>query len=108
MSTKKEMFLQELKKIDLKFGEAKRPKECNDERSILIDDDDFNLRYWNGMPIRFISNKPTIFPTITDLGEIYYLFSINDQSMDFNTPNIYNGYEQVMSPKVKRLEWIKK
>ncbi len=105
---KKEMFSQELKEVDLIFGEAKKPKECNDGQSILVDDDDFNLRYWNGMPIRFISNKPTIFPTIDDLGEIYYLFSINEQSKNINIPNIYNDYEQVMCPKVKRLEWIKK
>ena len=105
---KKEMFSQELKEVDLIFGEAKKPKECNDGQSILVDDDDFNLRYWNGIPIRFISNKPTIFPTIDDLGEIYYLFSINEQSKNINIPNIYNDYEQVMCPKVKRLEWIKK
>ena len=105
---KETMFSRELKEVDLRFGEAKHPKECNDNRSILIDDDDFNLRYWNGIPVRFISNKPTIFPKITDLGEIYYLFSFNDQSRSFNIPNLYDDYEQVMCPKTKRLKWIKK
>lgn len=105
---KKAMFIDEFKAVNYKFCQAKQPKQCDDGKSILIDDDDFNLRYWNGMPIRFISNKPTIFPTIADLGEIYYLFPINGQSLDFNLPSIYDGYEQVMCPKTKKLEWIRR
>lgn len=105
---KKIIFSQELIGINYKFCQAKKPKQCDDGKSILIDDDDFNLKYWNGMPIRFVSNKPTIFPTITDLGEIYYLFPRNEVSLDFEWPNIYSNYERVICPKTKKLEWIRK
>lgn len=101
---KREYFCETFKGIGYKFCGAKVPKQCNDNKSILIDDDDFNLRYWNGIPVRFASNKPTIFPTINDLGEIYYLFLRNNEFSE----RIYSEYEQVINPKLKKLEWIRK
>lgn len=101
----KEIMFREEFKIDYKFGLAKEPKQCEDNKSILIDDDDFNLRYWNGIPVCFASSKKSIFPTINDFGEIYFLFPINEQSLSFNLPSIYDNYIQVICPKTKKLEW---
>ena len=107
MNSKGEMFNRELKDVDYRFCKANQFKQCNNKKSILVDNDDFYLEYWNGIPVCFYSDKPTIFPTIVDLGELYYLFPINEQTHDFNLPNIYDGYEQVMCEKTKRLKWIR-
>ena len=104
------LFLNEtFKNISSQFIIAKLPKTCKDNNSILVDDDDFNLINWPGKPIHFNSNNKTIFPSINDLGEIYYLFTRNSNTYNFKYPQyLYDNYIQIIDKKTKKLIWTKK
>lgn len=106
----KTLFLQRtLTEISQKYIKAKFPKTCENEESILIDDDDFNLTNWPGKPVHFAAGRTTIFPSITDLGEIYYLFTRDDITHQFIYPKeLYSNYEQVLDTKSKQKIWRKK
>lgn len=71
---KRIFFEEQTPGIDCKFIQAKMPKQCEDKKSVLIDDDDFNLTHWQGRPLHFGLSRNTIYPSIEDLGEIYFLF----------------------------------
>lgn len=95
--------------VDFRFTSTKFPKKCEDTRSVLIDDDDFNLSSWNGYPIHFNFGRETNFPSINDLGELYYLFPFNENyNMASNINGLYDNYTQVYDHKTKRLKWTKK
>ncbi len=70
--------------IDHKFTMAHTPKVSDDKRSILIDDDNFNLNNWDGYPVHFDSKIESIYPTINDLGELYFLFYYHDDNFCIN------------------------
>ena len=103
----KEIFIKDkLDNISFKTTN-KPPKDCNGSNSVLIDDDDYNLKYWYGYPIHFDSNPNTIFPTISDLGEIYYLFLRNKNGFVY-PDHLYVNLEKTEDEKLKRLKWNKK
>ena len=103
----KEIFIKEkLNNVSFKTTN-KPPKDCNDPNSVLIDDDDYNLKYWYGYPLHFNSNPNTIFPSINDLGEVYYLF-LKDKNGFVYPDYLYGNLEKQEAIKEKRLKWDKK
>lgn len=103
-------FREQVPGIDCKFIQARKPKQCDDETSILIDDDDFNLTHWRGNPLHFGLSRTTIYPCIKDLGEIYYLFSRdedNPQKFICRT-GLYDDLVREENPKTKKIKWKKK
>ena len=87
---------------------SKHFKECSDKDSILIDDSDHYLINWEGKPIHFNSGSKSIFYSISDLGEIFYLFPFDDTaSKAKNVSWLYDGFKQEYNVKKKRLIWDK-
>lgn len=80
--------------IEHKFTMVHTPKVSDNKRSILIDDDNFNLDNWDGYPIHFDSKIESIYPTINDLGELYFLFYYHDNNFCINT-NLKKEYEKI-------------
>ena len=102
----KNIFIKEkLHNVEFKTTN-KPPKKCTNDFSVLIDDDDYNLKYWSGYPIHFNSNPNTIFPGINDLGEIYYLFS-KDKNGFIYPDHLYSDLKKEEAFE-KRLKWVKK
>lgn len=103
-------FREQVPGIDCKFIQARKPKQCDDDKSILIDDDDFNLTHWQGRPLHFGSSRLSIYPSIEDLGEIYYLFLRDENSPKefIITHRIYDEYEKVEDAHTKKIKWTKK
>lgn len=106
---KKERFSLMYPGINSLLLSSKYFKECTDKDSVLIDDSDHYLVNWEGKPIHFNSGSKSIFYSISDLGEIFYLFpfctSINKAK---NVPWLYDGFKQEYDIKKKRLVWNKK
>lgn len=102
-------FSEIIPEIPLKFTHSHTPKECSNNNSILIDDDNFNLYSWRGYPIHFDSNIPSDFPTINDLGELYYLFHRkpdNPDALEFRY-GLYDGLIK-SNDKTKKIVWEKR
>ena len=70
----KHKFIERKIGVEHIFNMAHTPKICNYPKSVLIDDDNYNLDNWDGYPIHFDSKISSRYPNIDDLGEIYYLF----------------------------------
>ncbi|MBQ6283042.1 MAG: hypothetical protein IJK66_05910 [Bacilli bacterium] len=107
---KRIFFEEQTPGIDCKLIQSKNPKQCDDDKSILIDDDDFNLTHWQGRPLHFGSSRLSIYPSIEDLGEIYYLFlrDENNPKEFIITHRIYDEYEKVEDAHTKKIKWTKK
>jgi len=100
----KSTFLdRKLKNVEYKFIAVRNPKICDDRNSIIVDDSDFNLINWYGYPIHFDSKINSIFPTIDDLGEIYYLFYENKYK-----EGLYDDFIREEDVKTKKVTWKKK
>ena len=103
-------FAHKLPGIEIKFIQAHSPKECTDPRSVLIDDDNFNLVNWAGYPLHFDSCISTFFPNINDLGELYYLFyrAPDAPEIFIHKEGLYCGLIREKDIKTKKITWKKK
>lgn len=107
---KESHFSSILPTINIKFVFVQTPKQCDDNNSVIIDDDNFNLVSWNGYPLHFDSTIPTIFPNIDDLGELYYLFYRDPTNLEkfIHKDALYNGLVKEEDVKTKKITWKKK
>ena len=90
--------------VRCKFAFTGEIKTCDDDKSVLVDDDDYNLINWVGKPIHFSSARRSIFPTINDLGELYFLFLLDKDLKFKELDGLYSGYTQEYNDE-NRLVW---
>ncbi len=101
-------FDKTFKNIPYKFMEERKPKTVIKENSVLIDDDDYNLEYWQFYPIHFNSKINSIFPSIDNLGELFYLFNYNENKNLIEPKYLYKDLELKLDKNNKKLKWQKK
>lgn len=94
----KHIYIEKKLSVEHQFIMAHNPKVCDNNYSILIDDDNFNLDNWTGFPIHFDSKIKSIYPNIDDLGEIYYLFFKYNGNFYINK-NLSNKYQKIKQKK---------
>ena len=77
--------------IPKKFNAVHTPKLAVNNTDVLVDDTEYNLENWTGVPIHFDNGKDSMYYTIYDFGELYYLANFNSESnnMEINTQRIY-------------------
>ena len=77
--------------IPKKFNAVHTPKLAINSSDVLVDDTEYNLENWTGVPIHFDNGKDSMYYTISDFGELYYLANFNPESnnMEINMQRIY-------------------
>ena len=77
--------------IPKKFNAVHTPKLAINSSDVLVDDTEYNLENWTGVPILFDNGKDSMYYTISDFGELYYLANFNPESnnMEINMQRIY-------------------
>lgn len=77
--------------IRKKFNVVHTPKLAINSSDVLVDDTEYNLENWAGVPIHFDNGKESMYFTISDFGELYYLanFNLESNKMEINMQRIY-------------------
>ncbi len=91
MSEKSIFIKKNIGDIPIKFNPVHTPKIAESSRDVLVDDTEYNLENWAGVPIHFNNGKESMFYTISDFGELYYLTDIisNKEDIEVGIKRIY-------------------